>query len=224
LGAATLLTAHSDRGKGCIEDTALSSAKGSTESQIIEAVLVRAARGDRTAQDQLLETYWPTISSAVRIYKARAGGFNAREQTADLLQEAAIRILEKLPQAQWQGRKAFVAWVKMLAQTRAADLRKFHGAQKRNVRVDTAQSRGDIAPAKRSPESAIDQQGRLAALGDELDRLKPEYASAVRFFHMGYTHAEIGEMLGCTPEAARKLVARGHAQLAQRSQALKDPA
>jgi RNA polymerase sigma factor (sigma-70 family) len=185
----------------------------STESEVIEDLVVRSARGERAAQQRLLQLYWPHIRRAVKAYKARVGGFGQREQTEDIAQEAAIRLLEKLPRAEWLGRKAFVAWVKKLSQARAADLRKYHGAQRRDVKADTGVEHADGSRVSRSPESAVDQNARLLSLEQQLDQLKPEYSAAVQFHHLGFTHHEIGAMLGCSAEAARKLVARGHAQL-----------
>ena len=46
-------------------------------------------------------------------------------------------------------------------------------------------------------------------------QLKPEDGAALMRHHMGFPLGQIGEMLGCTPEAARKLVARARAKLVQ---------
>ena len=65
----------------------------------------------------------------------------------------------------------------------------------------------------RSAESKFDDQDRLTELLKNVQRLKSEYGAALMMHHMGFSHGEIGETLGCTTEAARKLVSRGRIQL-----------
>ena len=48
---------------------------------------------------------------------------------------------------------------------------------------------------------------------EQIGDLKSEYGSALLLHYAGYAHGEVGEILGCSAEAARKLVARARAKL-----------
>ena len=75
-----------------------------------------------------------------------------------------------------------------------------------------------MAPG-RSPESALDEKRRLERLQGLVDQLKSQYAGALTLYYLGYSHAEVGDLLGCTAEAARKLVTRAEARLVDLAQA-----
>ena len=186
-----------------------------TDSEVLEELVAAAARGDRAAQETLLGQYWQVIRQVVRARKNRLGTrLAAREETQDLQQAAALRVLTELEDHRWQGRPAFVAWVKKLAQVEVIDRYRFHSAKKRDVIAETSDERALDRPAPaRSAESRLDDQRELDQLIDQVQALKPEYGAALMMHHMGFSHAQIGELLECTPEAARKLVTRARLKL-----------
>ena len=194
----------------------------STDSVMIETLVVAAAQGDRPAQEELFGRYWGVIRQLVRACRARHGRYRElRDQTDDLAQEVALEVLKNLPRQRWQGRQAFRAWLRCMAEAKVIDAQRYHLAQKRDQRRETSASRADgfdAAAARRSPESMIDDDRRLERLSRLLETLKPEYAGAVILHHLGYSHREIGEVFGCSPEAARKLVARAEAKLVRLQQ------
>ncbi|OGQ91011.1 MAG: hypothetical protein A2289_00895 [Deltaproteobacteria bacterium RIFOXYA12_FULL_58_15] len=187
----------------------------STDSQIVEGLVASAAAGDSGARSVLFQRYWPVIRQIVRACRYRMGGATRlREQTQDLEQEVALEVLLALPKQRWQGRQAFKAWLHKLATATIIDAQRFNLAKRRDHRVETGVERAErMTPAGTSPESAIDDHRRLQTLAEMLDELKPQYAGAVMLHHLGYTYAEVGELLGCTAEASRKLVSRGEAKL-----------
>jgi RNA polymerase sigma-70 factor (ECF subfamily) len=187
----------------------------STDSQIVEGLVAAAAGGDAEAQETLFERYWPVIRQIVRALRYSKGGVaRMREQTQDLEQEVALEVLLALPKQRWQGRRAFKAWLHKLAAATIVDAQRYHLAKRRDQRVETGMDRADKDPRRsKSPESVVDDQRRLETLAELLDRLDARYAGAVMLHHIGYTYAEIGDLLGCTAEAARKLVSRGEAKL-----------
>ena len=191
----------------------------STASVVIEDLVAAAATGNRRAQEELFERYWGVIRQIVRACRARHGRYlQLRDQTDDLAQEVALEVLSNMPRQQWQGRQAFRAWIRCMAEAKVIDAQRYHLAQKRDQRRETAASRADLMAAPPSPESVIDDGRRLKRLADLIEKLKPEYAGAVMLHYLGYSHAEIGEMLGCSPEAARKLVSRAEAKLVRLQQ------
>lgn len=187
-----------------------------TQSEVVEDLVAAAGRGDRAAQQRLLADHWPVIRAVVRFRLQRLGGqLRNREEAVDLDQDVALKLLAELPQHVWQGRRAFIAWVKKVADNYLRDRQKYHAAGIRDRGAETRDDHLDNAPraGSPSPESAMDHDRELQSLRSLLAQLKDEYAAAVMLFHMGWTHEEVGDMLGCTSEAARKLVARGLSKL-----------
>lgn len=181
--------------------------------------MAEAAGGDRAAQEELLARYWPLIVQAVRARRHRMGrGQAGRDETQDLEQKAAIRVLGELGRHEWRGLSSFGAWIKKLSDLEVIDQHRHHSAKKRDAAQDAGLSQmergpfpmGAIGP---SMESRIDRQDRLDELLSRVQSLKPEYGSALIMHHLGFSHAEIGEALGCTTEAARKLVSRARIRL-----------
>jgi RNA polymerase sigma factor (sigma-70 family) len=187
----------------------------SGESEIIENLVQEGARGDRSAQSQLLERYWPLIRRVVRARRRRMGGA-LRDDTDDLEQQVAMELLESLPKQEWRGQTAFGAWVRRLAECQVIDAQRYHARQKRDRRAETDADKADLVAARPSPESAIDEGRRAEAIVAAIGELKEEYGAALVLHYKGYSHAQIGDVLGCTAEAARKLVARARAKLSAR--------
>ena len=137
-----------------------------------------------------------------------------REETQDLEQTAAMKLLSALPKHSWQGGSAFAAWIKKLASNEVLDTYRRHGAQKRDALAETPLIPGrDLPAAARSAESRFDDDQRFAGLMQQVEELKAEYGAALLMHHLGFSHAQIGEALGCTAEAARKLVSRARRKL-----------
>jgi len=188
---------------------------GRTSSEYLEALVARAARGDRAGQQELLERYRYFIRRAVRERMGEA--LRAKEATVDLEQDVALAIIRSLAGQRWQGRAAFMGWLRQVARGEVIDTARYHQAARRESAREAPLDEGRAVPARApepSPESRIDLQRQVQALERLLDALPAHQAQAVVLFYQGHSHAEIGLVLGCTAEAARKHVARGRAKLA----------
>ncbi len=195
-----------------------------TIAQDLEVLVAAASRGDRKAQNELLQRYWPVIRQAVRGRRRRLGRALARrEETVDLEQRAAIKVLAGLPKHAFRGGSAFVAWVKTLAENEVLDAARRNFAKRRAVGAETRLSMVEPPARTRSPESKVDFVARQEALLAALQELKPEYGAALLMHHLGFSLAEVGDALGCTAEAARKLVTRGRQRLLERMNPGKEP-
>lgn len=184
-----------------------------TASEQLEELVAQAAQGDRQAQEVLLQRFWPVIRYAVRARRARLGP-TLRDETVDLEQQAALRVLTELERQQWQGKSAFASWVAKLATLEVIDRYRYHRAGKRDAAADaTAQEAVMPAPALGSAETLMDNQRRLERILDHLDELEPRQAAALLMHHMGFSHGDIGDTLECSADAARKLVSRARTRL-----------
>jgi RNA polymerase sigma factor (sigma-70 family) len=186
-----------------------------TESAVLEGLLADAAGGDQRALAELLERYWPFIRTIVhRRKQAMGAALGWREQTEDLEQDVALRLLRELPKHEWRGGGALRAWIAKLVSAEVVDVNRYHRAKKRDRAAETGLEAADAVPLRtRSPETKADDHERAAQLKQALATMKPKYSEAVILHQMGYSQAEAGDILGCTEEAARKLTARGLSQL-----------
>ena len=183
---------------------------------MLQELIRGAVRGDRDAQHILLERYWPVIRLAVQGRKSRMGSaVAARDDTQDMAQDAALRILNDLREHEWRGSNAFAAWIRRLANTEVIDRYRYHRAQKRDAARDQRHEQSPlVAPEDHSPESRMDDHRKIEQLMLRMEKLKPEYGAALLMHHMGFSHQEVADALDCSPEAARKLVVRARVKLA----------
>ncbi len=182
-----------------------------TASAIIEDLVRRAALGETQAQEEILRRYQYLIRRAVRQRLGR--GLRSREETSDLEQLASMEVLRSLRGQKWQGKRAFLGWLRRVAAGEVIDKARYHQAARRQSNKDLPIDEGRLPQVAASMESRIDEQRQLEQLERLLDELPDKQAQALVLFHQGHSHAEIGEVLEVSAEAARKLVARGRAKL-----------
>ena len=87
-------------------------------------------------------------------------------------------------------------------------------AQKRDIQREQSLHADNAAP---QPDRGQATPSQYIMADEEWERMLTESPEHLRpillLLRKGHTHAEIGEVLGCTEEAARKHVARGRAKL-----------
>jgi len=185
-----------------------------TESDVLHDLVNQAQQGSRNAQQALLERFWPVIRQAVRARKNRVGrALAGREETQDIEQAAAMKILRELGKHEWRGKSALSAWIGKLAALEVVDLYRYHRAEKRDAGAETGEAKVDLGFAGPSMESVYETKQRMDDLLHKVSKLKADYGAALLMHHMGFAHEEIGNALDCTAEAARKLVSRARKKL-----------
>ena len=164
--------------------------------------LERARAGEIDALEAIYRSFAPGVTTLAR---RLLGRLTAAE---DLAQDVFVDVLTKLDQ--YDGRGSFAGWVRSITVTRC--LMQLRSPWRRGLRLVThvgAESRsGDAEPV--APEGA--QLG--LDLERALDRLG-ETARLVVWLHdvEGYTHAEIGALLGGTPSLSKSQLTRAHERL-----------
>ena len=164
--------------------------------------LERARAGEIDALEAIYRSFAPGVTTLARRLLGRLAA------AEDLAQDVFIDVLTKLDQ--YDGRGSFAGWVRSITVTRC--LMQLRSPWRRGLRLIThgdAESRsGDAEPV--APEGA--QLG--LDLERALDRLG-ETARLVVWLHdvEGYTHAEIGALLGGTPSLSKSQLARAHQRL-----------
>jgi len=129
-------------------------------------------------------------------------------QAEDLAQDVFVEVLQSLPQ--FDGRGSFAGWVRAITVRKC--LMHLRSPWHRGLRwvealaPEDAESQSREAAVAHGGE-ALDLERALARLGDT--------ARAVVWLHdvEGYTHAEIGALLGGTSSLSKSQLARAHARL-----------
>lgn len=164
-----------------------------TEAQLIE----RAGGGDPLAARTLYERYAPRVFAVVR----RIAGDD--ELAQDCAQEAWIRAFRALPN--FRGDARFSTWIHRIAVNSALQsLRKMKGRSRVEDEMPEA-----IAVAPVARDVLLQEQLELA-----LDRV-PEGMRKVLVLHdvEGYTHEEIGEVLGINPGTSKSQLFKARARM-----------
>jgi RNA polymerase sigma factor (sigma-70 family) len=172
------------------------------DMDLAPGTLERARAGEIDALEAIYRTFAPGVTTLAR---RLLGRLTAAE---DLAQDVFVDVLTKLDQ--YDGRGSFAGWVRTITVTRC--LMQLRSPWRRGLRLVThvgAESRSDEAEPV-APEGA--QLG--LDLERALDRLG-ETARLVVWLHdvEGYTHAEIGALLGGTPSLSKSQLARAHERL-----------
>ena len=162
----------------------------------IDAALVkRAKRGDGEAQETIYRVFAPAVYTLARRILVAAA------PAEDVLQETFVEVLRKL--GDLKNDAELGAWIKRIALNKSlAYLRSPWTAR----RVTGLELSGlEQASAASEPEPA---------LARALDALSPT-ARAVVWLHdvEGYTHKEIGSLMGRSPSFSKSQLARAHERL-----------
>jgi RNA polymerase sigma-70 factor, ECF subfamily len=164
-----------------------------SEAQLIE----RACEGDPLAARTLYERYAPRVFAVVR----RIAGDD--EAAADFAQEAWIRAFRALPS--FRGDARFSTWIHRIAVNSALQaLRKNEGRARREGEMPETVA---VAPAAR--DVLLEER-----LEEALDRV-PAGMRKVLILHdvEGYTHEEIGELLGINPGTSKSQLFKARARM-----------
>jgi RNA polymerase sigma factor (sigma-70 family) len=161
----------------------------------------RARSGDRRAQEAIYRAFERPVRTLARRLVARAA------TAEDLAQDVFVDVLTRLDQ--YDGRGSFAGWLRSITVRRC--LMHLRSPWRRGVAWIEAPAGPDDHVSDRQPVAgcgdSVDLERALARLDD--------VARAVVWLHdvEGYTHAEIGELLGGTPSLSKSRLARAHARL-----------
>jgi len=172
------------------------------DSELPADAVARARDGAVDAQEAIYRAYQRPVRTLARRLVPRTA------QAEDLAQDVFVEVLQSL--GSFDGRGSFAGWVRTITVRKC--LMHLRSPWHRGLRwVDTLSGADADAWASRAADasagSAVDLERALARLGDT--------ARAVVWLHdvEGYTHAEIGALLGGTASLSKSQLARAHAEL-----------
>jgi RNA polymerase sigma-70 factor, ECF subfamily len=146
-------------------------------------------------------------------------GLRAKVGASDVVQEALLEAYEHLPAFRGTTPVEVRAWLREILRCRLANVRRFYRRSRRSVEREVPLDQvaapghrecGSLAGQEPSPSHHAIRAELTDALEAAIDRLPAHYQEAIVLRQRcGLSFREVGERIGCTEEAARKLWGRG---------------
>ena len=165
----------------------------------------RCARGERQACRELYDCY------AGRLLALGARYTGSQETAEDVLQDAFIKVFSSLGSFRYRGEGSLYAWLRRIVVNRCLDwLRE----RKKNVMFSLEEARTSAEPDIGNSDVEIVPEDVLAGM---IESLPDGYRAVFNLFAIdGYSHREIGKMLGIKEKTSSSQYFRARALLANR--------
>jgi RNA polymerase sigma-70 factor, ECF subfamily len=175
-------------------------------------LLAQARRGHSSALELLVLRYLPRLR---RWARGRLPVWvRSAADTSDLLQDVILHTLSRLDVFQPQGRRALAVYLRAAVRNRIADEHRRASRWVMSETVETLASNGP-SPLQRAIDAETEHQYRAALA--RLSRRDRELI--VAHLELDYSHAQLGCMIGRSPNAARMALCRAISRLAERMRA-----
>ncbi len=173
---------------------------GEMQSALIaidDIAIQRAKDGEMDALEQVFRAYQTTVYNTARRICRTA------EDAEDVLQETFLEVCRSIASLRGEGTPSLTSWIRRIAASKALmkiRREKYRDADEFDEEFQGATSDADTA-------LRMDLETAMTQLGDT--------ARAVVWLHdvEGYTHEDIGEMMGKTVSFSKSQLARAHKKL-----------
>ena len=168
---------------------------GATGAKPVDpGVVLRAQQGDMQAHESLFRAYGPAVYTMARRMLASSS------QAEDVLQETFVEVIRKI--SSYRGEAELSHWIRRIAVNKCLMHLRSAWVSKRggdDEAIDKA-----TAPGRERADLALDLEQALSLL--------PATSRAVVWLHdvEGYTHKEIGGLMGRTASFSKSQLARAH--------------
>lgn len=171
-------------------------------------VLAAARKGESAAIGRLLEQHGAYLLAIAE--RNVDSGVRPKESPSDLLQETFLEAHQGLDQFRGTTEAEFREWLTNILRHNITDVdRRYRGTQKRSVSRELHINGDGLPGDDSSPSSPIRQAEEDAELERALARLPENYRLAIEYRHRdNLDFAALGDRLGVSADAARKLWAR----------------
>ncbi len=160
-----------------------------TESDLIQGCL----QGDRRMQEELYRRYAPKMYAVCLRYAGNA------MEAEDILQEGFIKIFKKL--SSFRGDGSFEGWIRRIFVNTSIE----HFRRKNYLQPVTEKEENTIEGKYLSVLDTLAERDIL----DLIQQLSPGYRTVFNMYVIeGYTHKEIGEMLGISEGTSKSQLSR----------------
>jgi RNA polymerase sigma-70 factor, ECF subfamily len=189
------------------------------ETDEVRPLLDRLQAGDQLALGELFSKYRDRLGRMIQF--RLDGRLKGRIAASDVLQEAYIDALKRLPHYQADPDMPFLIWLRWVTMQRLVEVHRQHlGAQMRDAGREIAVGVGGPLAASSamiaefigdltSPSQAAQRSETLAQLGRALDGLDPTDREVLALRHFEeLSNQETAAVLGIQPAAASKRYVR----------------
>lgn len=181
-----------------------------------ERLYERAAAGDETSLDTLLERYLPQLHAYVHVRLNPE--LRQRESSMDVVQSVCREALAQRGKFDFRGEESFRAWLFTTALNKIRGKYRFHHAAGRDLRREaagTAAIDAVLAATGGSPSRGAMAAEIATVVQASLDALSEDHREVVTLARIvGLPHKVIAEVMGRSEEATRQLLGRALAQFA----------
>ena len=156
---------------------------------------------DPSAEDELYRRYAARVYTLCRRYLGDA------DEAKDLMQETFIQALDKIASYKYSGKGSLYGWIRRIAINKALNLLK-----RRRWRWVSL----DIAGVDNLPEPTEEEMAGIPQekLLEWIAKLSDERRAVFNLYCLdGYSHREIGEMLGISEKGSAGVLAKARRQL-----------
>ena len=194
-----------------------------TCSQKTQELVAQAQEGDESALNHLYKIYAERVRWMVRFRMSKE--LRSQLESMDIVQDTLVQALRGLDGFTYKNEGDFIRWLSKIAENELrGSFRKLH-ADKRDIRKvvrfnDDRSGTEDRHAGMPTPVDAttpsviMSKREELARLEKAIDELKPEYREVIVMTKIdGLSYNEMGQRLGKSDEAVRKLVSRAMAEL-----------
>ncbi len=182
-----------------------------------------AQDGNESALNQLYKVYGSRVLWLIRL---RMGAeLRTKLESMDLVQDVLMSALKDLGNFTYRTEGDFLRWLSRIAENRLRNqLQRLH-ANKRDIRKEVRLNNHRLtvedsfvaaldAVETTTPSAIMSKREELDKLTKAIDALKPEYKQVIVLTKIeGLSYKEIGNRLGKSSEAVRKLVSRALEEL-----------
>jgi len=181
--------------------------KASHQTKVDDDLVARCVQGDKQAENALVSACLPRVWRTV--YLTQGAG----PDVEDLTQIAMIHAVEKLHS--YRGPDKFFAWLDRLT----VNVVRQHKRRRILKLMEPASHRIETMATDKTDmlDRRLEMRQLLARLAEHVSHLRPKKRTAlVLSIVHGYSAEEIGDIVGCSQEAAWKRCQRGYKELVQR--------
>lgn len=166
-------------------------------------LLEKAQRGNSSAREALYRRLIPRLESYAR---GRVPiSVQSLADTQEIVQETVFRSLSRLEEFKPEHEGALLQYLKRILVNRIRDLARRSGREVPIGDAETIAARGEQTVVSR-----LVGEETLQRFSECLDSLTSDQRTAVSLYvELGYSLTELGDALNRSPDAARKLLARG---------------
>jgi len=194
-----------------------------TVDQKTQHLVALAQDGGESALNQLCKVYGARVLWIIRLRMGTE--LRSKLESMDLVQDVLMSALKDLGNFKYKTEGDFLRWLSRIAENRLRNqLQRLH-ANKRDIRkevqlngyrptVEDSFVAALDAVDTTTPSAIMSRREELDKLAKAIDVLKPEYRQVIVLTKIeGLSYKEIGEKLGKSSEAVRKLVSRALEEL-----------